>query len=362
LHFISKNCFIISSIYQESAMARRATIKDIAERAAVSVATVDRVLNGRHPVREETAKAVYEAASALGFHATGLIQQRLTKAMPTYRLGFLLQKPNQPFYQAFGKALTAASAQSPTAQINAQIDYLPSQRPAEVVDHLMKMAEKVQAIAIATIDHPTISEAVAELKERRIPVFALLSDCAPGIRQGYIGLNNRRAGRMAAWVIARTAKKPGPVAICVGSHRFQGHELRETGFRSYFREYAPEFTLLETLVNLEARSIAYEATLDLIQRYPNLAGIYVAGGGMEGTINAIRDEKMANKIVLVCNELTPDSRSALADHIVTAVIGTPLATLSQDLIGLMIKSLGEEADTVPGQSFLPIDFFISENI
>jgi len=343
-------------------LARRATIKDIAEKADLSVATVDRVLNGRHKVREETARAVYDAAAALGFHATGLIQQRLVKALPAYRFGFLLQRPNQAFYQSFGRALEVGASQMSNAHINALVEYLPSQRPAEVVAHLMAMAKKVQAIAIVTIDHPIISEAVAELKARGIPVFALLSDIAPGIRHGYIGLNNRRAGRMAAWVVARTAKIPGRVAVSVGSHRFQGHELRETGFRSYFREYAPEFTILETLVNLEARSIAYEATLDLLQRYPDLSGIYISGGGMEGTINALRDENKANKVAVVCNELTPDSRSALADNIVTAVIGTPLDQLSEELMGLMIKSLSEEADTVPGQSFLPIDFFISENI
>ena len=37
----------------------------------------------------------------------------------------------------------------------------------------------------------------------------------------------------------------------VGSHRFHGQEMREIGFRSYFREYAPEFELVETMVNLE---------------------------------------------------------------------------------------------------------------
>ena len=343
-------------------MARRATINDIAVKADVSVATVDRVLNGRHKVREETARAVYDAAAALGFHATGLIQQRLAKALPAYRFGFLLQRPNQAFYQAFGKALELGATQTTNGLITPLIEYLPSQRPAEVVAHLMAMAKKVQSIAVVTIDHPTISEAVAELKARGIPVFALLSDIAPGIRHGYIGLNNRRAGRMAAWVVARTAKAPGKVAVSVGSHRFQGHELREPGFRSYFRESAPEFTLLETLVNLEARSIAYEATLDLLQRYPDLVGIYIAGGGMEGTINALRDENKAHKVAVVCNELTPDSRSALADNIVTAVIATPLAQLSNEVMGLMIKSLGDEADTVPGQSFLPIDFYISENI
>ena len=47
-------------------MAKRPTITDLAESAGVSVATVDRVLNGRHPVREETARRVYAAARDIG--------------------------------------------------------------------------------------------------------------------------------------------------------------------------------------------------------------------------------------------------------------------------------------------------------
>ena len=62
-------------------------------------------------------------------------------------------------------------------------------------------------------------------------------------------------------MIARTAPGPGKVVVFVGSHRFHGQEMREIGFRCYFREYAPEFDLLETMVNLETRQIAHEATL-----------------------------------------------------------------------------------------------------
>ena len=43
---------------------------DVAREArAVSIATVDRVLNGRERVREETARRVYEAARRIGYHA-----------------------------------------------------------------------------------------------------------------------------------------------------------------------------------------------------------------------------------------------------------------------------------------------------
>ena len=56
-------------------MARRKTISDVAKKAGVSVATVDRVLNGRQPVRKETTALVYAAAQDLGYHGVGLIKQ-----------------------------------------------------------------------------------------------------------------------------------------------------------------------------------------------------------------------------------------------------------------------------------------------
>ena len=49
------------------------------------------------------------------------------------------------------------------------------------------------------------------------------------------------------------------------------------------------------MVNLETRHITHEATLDLLQRYPDLVGFYVAGGGMEGAIAALREENMAGR-------------------------------------------------------------------
>src|SRR5690606_157209 len=51
----------------EEASRRRVTVHDVARAAGVSLATVDRVLNGRPGVRVETAEKVAEAIAQLGF-------------------------------------------------------------------------------------------------------------------------------------------------------------------------------------------------------------------------------------------------------------------------------------------------------
>jgi LacI family transcriptional regulator len=350
-------------LYQkEKPMASRPTIADLAKAANVSVATVDRVLNGRHRVREDTAKRVYEAANAIGFHAVSLLRQRVLEGLPVYRLGFVLRKPEQYFYQAFAREIELAVQNSQSMRGIAQIEFCDSQIPSDLAAALRDVGSRNQAVAMVSPDYPALTVAVEELKAKGIPVFSLLSDFASGIREGYVGLNNRKVGRTAAWLIAKMAKHPGKVAVFVGSHRFHGHELREIGFRSYFRENAPDFEVLDTLVNLETSQITHEATLDLLHRHPDLVGFYVAGGGMEGAISALRDDELRGKYIVAVNELTPESRAALADDVVALAVATPLQHLCRELVRLMVSAIENGPASAPGQTFLPFEMFVPENI
>lgn len=343
-------------------MASRPTISDLARAANVSVATVDRVLNGRLPVREETARRVYEAASAIGFHAVSLLRQRVYEGLPHYRLGFILQKPDQPFYQAFAREIELAVQNHPHIRGLAQIEFCSSQTPVDRSETLREVGAKNQAVAMVSPDYPAITATVEDLKQKGVPVFSLLSDFALGVREGYVGLNNRKVGRTAAWMITKSARAPGKVAVFVSSHRFNGHELREIGFRSYFRELAPQFEVLDTFINLDSGDITREAIVDMAHRHPDLVGVYVAGGGMEGLISAMREENLASRMMAVVNELTPDSRAALAEEIVTLAIHTPLQHLCRELVRLMVAAIENGAADVPGQTFLPFEMYVPENI
>lgn len=341
-------------------MARRPTIEQLAQESGVSVATVDRVLNKRLPVRAETAHRVHEAAVRIGFHAAGLIGQRLREEQPTFRLGFLLLETDQQFYGRFGDEIASAVTASQEFRASCKIDFISHQDPAEAVARLEAMAANSDAVAMVAPEHPTLAAAVERLKERGVPVFALLSDFAPAARQAYVGVHNGKVGRTAAWMIAQSAR-PGKVALFVGSHRFHGQELREIGFRAFFREEAPDFTVLDTIVNLEAHELTHEAMLDLYSRHHDLTGVYVAGGGSGGLVTALREMGPGRRPVAVCNELTADRRAALAEKLLTMVIATPIERICRDLVPLMAQSL-KPGGSAPAQIFLPFDIYLPESI
>ena len=338
----------------------RVTIADLAREAGVSVATVDRVLNGRLKVREETANRVHEAARRIGFHGANAIHSRILADLPEMHFGIVLQKGSHAFYRRFAEEVEDQLRVHTHHRLRGTLRFVESTRPSELAEMLMSMAGKVQAVAATGLDHHEVTRAVTELRSRGIPTFSLLSDYAQGIRENYVGLNNLKVGRAVGWLLSNMAKRPGKIATFIGGHRYHGHELRETGLRSSFREYGPDLEVLSTQLNLEDPQVTYETTHAILDKHPDLSGIYCAGGGMEGAIAALRESGRARDLMLVVNEITDELRMALQDGTVKIVIGTPLRQLCAELVPLMISTVERGMAETPGQRFLPFEVWTPE--
>jgi LacI family transcriptional regulator len=341
-------------------MVKRPTIEDLAKAAGVSVATVDRVLNRRLPVREDTAIMVVQAAEAIGYHATSLLKRRLTEVLPR-KFAFLLQKPDA-FYQLLGKELTHATKASRDIEGKCHVEFIDQLVPAVIAQRIRDVAPKFHATAVVAMDHPLINEAVADMIAAGHPVFTMLGAISSGGSTGHIGLDGRKCGRIAGWTISHMAGKVGKIGMVVGSHGYLHQEHSEISFRTYMREHAPDFQLLEPIINLDDEGIAYDSVTAMIKANDDLVGIYVAGGGQEGLIRALRERTSSSRLVAVCNELTAASRQALIDDVIDMALATPIEPLSKRLIEMMVRaSISADKPRYP-PVLLPPSICISENI
>lgn len=358
----------------------RATVADVARQAGVSVATVDRVINARLPVRTKTATLVREAAEAVGFHAASLIRQRSETDRPTMTFGFILQRHSIQFYGALGDALTDATHSDSKINGIPIVEYLDDLTPAFVAERVRKMAARTDGIALVAADHPHVSRAIADVREMGKPVVALLSDLSAPARAAYVGVDWRKTGRTVGWAMANLTRQNGDVAIIVGSHRYLATEACEISFRTYVRENAPHLQMLETLVNFEEPRLAYQGTLDLLQKAPNLIGIYMVGGGVEGVMEALRESDAATRITTICHDLTDNTREGLIDGVLNFVIHQPreaLATATvcalqdaiDELIGMRDKGLLIDKQNgvvslnqTPSQIIVGIELYTVESI
>ena len=341
---------------------RRATINDVSEEAGVSIATVKRVLGGGAKVRAVTAQRVRDAAQAIGFYGLGAIDNRLKLGRRKYRFGMLLQQSGRTYYKMLGQALKAAGDRVVDAQIDVRVEFLEELTPQNVAARMVALGQTCDAVGVVAAVHPLVTQAIEALRERGLPVFALISQLAATGDANYVGCDNWKVGRTVAWLIHRLCKSPGKIGILVGNHRYRCQDMNESGFRSYFREYAPQFTLLEPLSTFESSTVAQEVTDRLLRDHPDLLGLYVAGGGISGAIASLRASGYADRIIAVGNQVMENTRAALLDGTLTAVIECPLGRLGDELMSGMMKALNAQKDGGSFTSVLPFEIVTRENL
>jgi len=342
--------------------AKRPTIRDVASAAGVSVATVNRVLGGSGTVSPGTLQRVQAAAATIGFYGFGAIQRRVAAARPKLKLGFLLLQPHRVYYREIASAMRAAAAAHPDCEVETRIEFLEDLSPQSVALRMLELGETCAAVAVVAAMHPLVIRAVETLQERQIPVFALISPLSAAGQVPYVGLDNWKVGRTAAWATEHFCRTPGKLGILVGNHRYQCQEQNESGFRSYFREHAPGFTLLEPLSTFEESSVAEEMTEKLLREHPDLAGLFVSGGGITGAMRAVRSMGHAGRLFGVGHQLMDVTRQGLLDGATSFIMSMPLSRFATETIAGMIRAARASTPGAAYNTVLPFEIYTRENI
>lgn len=308
-------------------ISRRARLADVAALAGVSTATADRALNRRPGVRSATLQKVLKAATELDYlPEADLLAALAPEAM---RLVLLLPRGSNRYLRMLGD--TAGYAQEHFAPLNVrcQVEYVESFNPSALAQAMLRQGERADGIAFMALEHPAVREAVQTLAEGGVPTVTLISDLPNSQRTAYVGLDNRAAGRTAGYLIARfIGPRAAQVALIAGSRHYRAHEEREGGF---LQLYAEQFQAMQVVGLREGYDDArrnYEQTRQLLEQYPQLAGIYNIGGASDGVARALKEAGLQHRVVFIGHGLTPDTRALLIDGTLDAVITqSPLEAL-----------------------------------
>ncbi|WP_419899896.1 LacI family DNA-binding transcriptional regulator [Roseomonas sp. USHLN139] len=295
-------------------------VVDVARRAGVSPATVDRVLNRRPGVRPATVARVMEAAEALAYLPPDLAPHPALAQRPM-RLVFLLPAGGNRFLALLGRMIAEAEALLAPFGVTARVEPVRSFDPALLARHLLRAGAEADGIAFMAIEHPAVREAVKQLAARGVPVVTLISDIGHAPRAAYIGLDNRAAGRLAGFLMARfLGRRPAKVAVIAGSLSYRAHQEREMGVLQLFDEVAPEIRIVAVREGHDEPAQNYRQTRMLLAGHPDLDGIYSVGGGAEGIGRALREARRDQAVVFIGHGLTPECRAMLIDGTMEAVI------------------------------------------
>ena len=339
----------------------RPTVHDIAARAGVSLATVDRVLNNRPGVRSVTRDKVERAITALGYvrdvAAANLAKSRI------YPLVFILPEGDNTFMRGLAAEVEAAKLRSAVERTAITVLFVPAFDAAALAQVLEKARAFVPAgVAVVAIDAPEVVAAVDRLREDGIAVVTLVSDLPGSQRDHFAGVDNVAAGRTAGTLMGRfLGGREGPVAIVAGSMLVRDHRDRLEGFGAAMAESAPGRRLLPVVEGHDEPAEVDRLVSNLLADHPELAGIYSLGAGNRGLIAALEKAGRERTVCAIAHELTPHSRAALLS-------GTLDALLNQDAgheVRSAIRVLKARADglsVIGAQERIRIEIFLKDNL
>lgn len=206
------------------------TIKDVARRAGVGIATVSRTLHNSSRLRPETAERVRQAIEELGYrpntHAQSLASGR------SHMLGLVVSDISNPFFPGLVKGFEEVAVESGYDVFAASTNYDPA-RTAMLVQRMIE--RKLDGVAIMTSEiDPGLTDSFAR---RKVPLVFLdvgkvgrgvsniKIDYACGIAQAVEhlrGLGHRRIAFISGPVNLRSAWERREAFLCRLNGRGEG--------------------------------------------------------------------------------------------------------------------------------------------
>jgi LacI family transcriptional regulator len=321
----------------------RPTIKDVAERAGVSIATVSRALNDKGDVSVQTRDRVREVALSVGYSADRAARSLATRKT---RLVAVIVGDNAGHRDLslifFGKVLAAISRRL------AQSSYDPLLlQPRDV-----RLEQRFDAAVLIGVDND--DALVTGLASRQVPLVGVDVRC-PGGRAAYVGSDHADGVRLAlahlhALGHRRIAHVAGAANTVAGSERLDA-----------FRREAPALglELPEELLRQGDFSSAsgYRETCALLALVDRPTAIVAASDLMAlAALQAIRDAGLQPGRDLAVVGFDDLEAAALAYPPLTTIrqdrqeLGTLAATRAIELI--------EDPDVAPQATVLPVELVV----
>lgn len=338
----------------------RPTVHDIAREAGVSLATVDRVLNARAGVRQKTIDKVNDAIVRLGYvrdtAAANLARQR------RYTFAFILPEGPSQFGESIRAALRDAYSSHFADRLVLRMISVPANDPHAIVRALLSLDSKtLDGVALMVPETPQVRDALARIKQKGIAIVAMVSDLPNSPRDYFVGTNSIAAGRTAALLMGKFARKPGEILLVTNSMRSRDSLERRLGFDAVMQADFPHLTVIPTIESFDDPKRMEEMVFGMLIRKPQLAGLYSMGAGNLSVLRALRRSGRVGEIPVIMHELTPPTRAALMANEVDAVIAQNVGHLVRSAIRVL-RRLSDNLPIFEPQERLRIEIVLRENL
>lgn len=323
-----------------------ATIKDVAEKAGVTVTTVSRVLNNRGYISEKTRKKVYEAMKELNYQPNELARSLYRRK--SYLIGLLIPSVSHPFFAELTSYIEYYAYQN-----DYKILLCNSLQDVEKEKDYINMLKRHQVDGIIIGSHTLETEQYLNVNLPIVAIDRYFSEKIP-----YVASDNYNGGVLATKLLIQKGCKKiahisGPLILNTPANN------RRKAFMDVVKEHSIENVVVETKLNVFDTDEYKKLIIKLFTDHPDIDGVFASSDLIAATIiNAAKE---------IGKEVPEDLKIVGYDDIsIAETIVPPLTTIRQPIEEMAKKTIEIILDQIDGkevsiENILPVTLIERES-
>jgi LacI family transcriptional regulator len=338
----------------------RPTTKDLAKAAGVSLATVDRVLNDRTGVREDTVKRVSEAIERIGF-SRNISAANLARSR-SYRFLFLLPRSGDQFLAELLARIAEANSGFAAEATRAEVAQIHESDPHQIANFLGALDPLlVDGVAIMAPESPQVRDARARLVQRGIEAVSFISGQITS-DEDFVGIDNHAAGATAGRLVGRFSDRSrGKILVVAETMRSRDSLERRLGFDEVINADYPYLTVLPSLETRGEPERTDRIIRSTFQRNPDISGVYILSSEARVPLQTVTQLTEAGHRLVIAHERTPFTEAALLSRQIDALITQDPGHLVRSAIRIL-RARCDRRGVLASQEKIRIEILIAENL
>src|SRR5581483_10005993 len=300
------------------AVRKKSGIPLIAELAGVSIGTVDRALHGRAGINPQTLKRVLKIARDIGY--TPNIAARALSTGKRVRIGVCVPRELAYFYDEMWAGIREEAARYEPRGVEFVFAPVPELGKGERSAFRGLCASRVDGILLTPGNPETMTPLIDAAEKQGTRVVCISTDAPMSRRSSVVCVEPRLNGLIAGELMADFVPRGSKVAIVTGMLKTIDHREKAEGFSMSFRELSLGGTVVEVVEAHEHPIESFRKTRKLLERMPDLAGIYVNTVNCLPVCHALAREGRAGTVRVIATDLFRQMIPAIQSGAIAASI------------------------------------------
>lgn len=260
------------------------TIRDVAELAKVSVATVSRVLNEHPAVREKTRLAVQAAIAQLHYQPNANAQALAVQNTDT--IGVVVTDVTDAFFAILVKAVDKV-AEEHHKTILIGIGYHHAEKEREAIDTLLR-----KRCSCLVVHSKALSDQELSHYLDNVPGMVMINRVIPGYESRCVSLDNQKGTFLATEMLIRCGHKK--IAYIGSNHSITDETERKAGYINALK--AHRYPIIEQAITHNSPDFegGEQAMIDLLSYNSDLTAVVAYNDSMAaGAISVLNENNIS---------------------------------------------------------------------